>query len=119
MRTAVRAAGFDTPTVVAGGIYGFDQAEAILAARRSRHRRRRAPVARRSRLVPEDAPRPRRRGPPLRVHQLLRGARSAPQAGHVQAVYSSTANDITINGRIRQGVHIETVSVRRISANKL
>src|SRR5205823_8880231 len=32
VRRAVRAAGFDTPTVVAGGIYGFDQAEAILAA---------------------------------------------------------------------------------------
>ena len=32
MRNAVRAAGFATPTVVAGGIYGFDQAEAILAA---------------------------------------------------------------------------------------
>src|SRR5207302_11174969 len=32
VRRAVRAAGFDTPTVVAGGICGFDQAEAILAA---------------------------------------------------------------------------------------
>ena len=31
VRAAVRAAGFATPTVVAGGIYGFDQAEAILA----------------------------------------------------------------------------------------
>jgi 2,4-dienoyl-CoA reductase-like NADH-dependent reductase (Old Yellow Enzyme family) len=32
VRRAVRAAGFATPTVVAGGIFGFDQAEAILAA---------------------------------------------------------------------------------------
>jgi dimethylglycine catabolism A len=31
VRRAVRAAGFDTPTGVAGGICGFDQAEAILA----------------------------------------------------------------------------------------
>jgi len=32
VRRAVRAAGFDTPVVVAGGIYSFDQAEGILAA---------------------------------------------------------------------------------------
>jgi 2,4-dienoyl-CoA reductase-like NADH-dependent reductase (Old Yellow Enzyme family) len=32
VRRAVRTAGFDTPTVVAGGICGFDQAEAILEA---------------------------------------------------------------------------------------
>ena len=32
-----------TPIVAAGGIYEFEQAEAILAARRGRHRRRRAP----------------------------------------------------------------------------
>lgn len=31
VRRAVRAAGFDTPIVVAGGIHGFDQAEQILA----------------------------------------------------------------------------------------
>ncbi|MYE50215.1 MAG: NADH:flavin oxidoreductase [Gammaproteobacteria bacterium] len=30
VRQAVRAAGFDTPVVVAGGIHGFEQAEAIL-----------------------------------------------------------------------------------------
>jgi 2,4-dienoyl-CoA reductase-like NADH-dependent reductase (Old Yellow Enzyme family) len=32
VRRAIRAAGFTTPVVVAGGIYAFDQAEAILAA---------------------------------------------------------------------------------------
>ena len=57
-------------------------------ARRRRHRRVGAPDARRSRLVREDARRPRRRDPPLRVHELLRGARPAAQAGHVQAVGS-------------------------------
>jgi 2,4-dienoyl-CoA reductase-like NADH-dependent reductase (Old Yellow Enzyme family) len=31
IRRAIRAAGFGTPVVVSGGIYGFDQAEAILA----------------------------------------------------------------------------------------
>ncbi len=31
IRRAVREAGFETPVVVSGGIYGFDQAEAILA----------------------------------------------------------------------------------------
>jgi 2,4-dienoyl-CoA reductase-like NADH-dependent reductase (Old Yellow Enzyme family) len=30
IRNAIRAAGFDTPTVVSGGIHDFDQAEAIL-----------------------------------------------------------------------------------------
>jgi 2,4-dienoyl-CoA reductase-like NADH-dependent reductase (Old Yellow Enzyme family) len=30
IRAAVRAAGFDTPVVVTGGIHGFDQAEALL-----------------------------------------------------------------------------------------
>ena len=35
--------------------------------------------------------RPRRRDPPLRVHQLLRGARPAAQAGHLQAVGSRRA----------------------------
>ena len=34
---------------------------------------------------------PRRRGPPLRVHELLRGARPAAQAGDVQAVGSRGA----------------------------
>lgn len=32
VRAAIRAAGLETPTVVAGGVRGFDQAEAILAA---------------------------------------------------------------------------------------
>ena len=32
IRAAVRAAGFATPIVVAGGIHGFDQAEALLAS---------------------------------------------------------------------------------------
>jgi 2,4-dienoyl-CoA reductase-like NADH-dependent reductase (Old Yellow Enzyme family) len=32
IRAAVRAAGHETPIVVSGGIHGFDQAEAILAA---------------------------------------------------------------------------------------
>jgi 2,4-dienoyl-CoA reductase-like NADH-dependent reductase (Old Yellow Enzyme family) len=32
IRHAVRQAGYDTPIVVAGGIYGFDQAEGILAS---------------------------------------------------------------------------------------
>ncbi len=32
IRGAVREAGYDTPIVVAGGVYGFDQAEDILAA---------------------------------------------------------------------------------------
>jgi 2,4-dienoyl-CoA reductase-like NADH-dependent reductase (Old Yellow Enzyme family) len=31
VRRAVRAAGFDTPVIVTGGIHGFEQAEAILA----------------------------------------------------------------------------------------
>jgi 2,4-dienoyl-CoA reductase-like NADH-dependent reductase (Old Yellow Enzyme family) len=31
IRAAVREAGFDTPIVISGGIYGFEQAEAILA----------------------------------------------------------------------------------------
>src|SRR5262249_28990734 len=31
IRTAIRAAGFDTPVVVSGGIHDFDQAEGILA----------------------------------------------------------------------------------------
>jgi len=32
IRAAVRAAGCETPVVVSGGLYGFDQAEGILAA---------------------------------------------------------------------------------------
>src|SRR5439155_856322 len=55
-------------------------------ARRGGLRGGRAAIARRPRLVPEDPP---RLGPPrapLRVHELLRGARPAPQAGHVQAL---------------------------------
>ena len=55
-------------------------------ARRSRCRRRGPPVARRSRLVPEDRDRPRRRDPPLHVHELLRGARPEARRGHVQAL---------------------------------
>ena len=86
IRAAVRAAGFATPVVVAGGISSFAQAEAAPRVGRRRHRRRRAPVARRSRLVPEDAPRPRRRGPPLHLLELLRRARPDAQAGHLPAL---------------------------------
>ena len=60
-------------------------------ARRGRHRR----VARQTLADPDwfrkMRARPRRRGPPLRVHELLRGARPAAQAGHLQAVGSRRA----------------------------
>src|SRR5262249_41014798 len=42
----------------------------------------------RSRLVSENPPRVRRSGAALRVYELLRRARPAPQAGHVQALGS-------------------------------
>ena len=84
--TRIRDAGLETPVVVAGGISTFDQAEGDPRVRRSGHRRRGAAVAGGSRLVPEDAPRTRRRGPPLLLHQLLRRARPDAQTGHVQAV---------------------------------
>lgn len=45
-----------------------------------------APDARRPRLVQEDPPRVRSPRAPRRVHELLRGARPAPQAGHLQAL---------------------------------
>ena len=83
---AIRAAGLTTPVVVAGGIHTFEQAEAILASGAGGHHRRGAPVAGGSRLVPEDADRPRRRDPRLLLHQLLRGARPDAQAGHLQAL---------------------------------
>ena len=86
IRAGLRAAGHQTPVVTSGGISTFDQAEAILARGRSRRGRRGAPVPRRSRLVPEDPAGLRAPSPPLRVHELLRGARPAAQAGDVQAV---------------------------------
>ena len=86
IRAAVRAAGLATPTVVAGGISTFDQAEGILAARRGRPHRRRAPVARRPGLVPQAAPRAGRRDPALHLLELLRGARPEAQAGDLPAL---------------------------------
>src|SRR5439155_765046 len=53
--------------------------------RRGRHRRR-ATEPRRPRLVPEGPPRARRGGPALQAHELLRGARSTAQAGHLPAL---------------------------------
>ena len=86
IRHAIREAGLQTPVVVAGGISTFDQAEGDSRLRRSGHRRRRPTVAGGSRLVPEDAPRTRRRDPTLLAHQLLRGPRPDAQTGHVQAL---------------------------------
>ena len=56
------------------------------ARRRRRHRGGGAPESGRPGLVPEDEAGPRRRDPHVRVHQLLRGPRPEPQAGHLQAV---------------------------------
>ena len=56
-----------------GGIATFEQAEGILARGEADVVAAARQSARRPRLVPQDAAGPRRRGPPLRVHQLLRG----------------------------------------------
>ena len=69
-----------------GGIYTFEQAEGILRRGEADIVAAARQTPRRSRLVREDAPGPRRPRAPLRVHQLLRGARSAAQGGHLQAL---------------------------------
>ena len=56
VRAAVRERqGSTTPIVVSGGIYSFEQAETALARGQRRHRRLRAPGARRPGLVPQGA----------------------------------------------------------------
>ena len=91
IRAAVRGAGFTTPVVSAGGIHSFEQAEAILAAGDGDI----VAAARQSLADPDwfakialgrGGERAR-----LQVHQLLRGARPAAQAGHLQAVGSRRA----------------------------
>ena len=84
----VRAAGSRRRSSTRGGISTFEQAEAILA-------RGEADIvgAARQSLADPDwflkiRARPRRRDPPLRVHELLRGARPAAQAGDLQALGS-------------------------------
>ena len=88
IRRAVRAAGLDTPVVAAGGITTFALAEAALARGDADF----VASARQSLADPdwflEDAPRPRRRDPPLPAHELLRGARPAPQARDLPALGS-------------------------------
>ena len=88
IRHAVRVAGFETPIVVAGGIHGFDQAEAILQQDRAD-----IVAAARQSLADPDwflkmRPRQGRGGPPLRLLQLLRGPRPEAQAGDLSAVGS-------------------------------
>ena len=58
----------------------------LSGAGRLRHRRRGAPVARRSGLVSQDASGIRRRGTGVRIHQLLRGTRPETQSGHLPAL---------------------------------
>ena len=60
-----------TPVVCTGGIHNFEMAEKLLVEDTVRRRRRRAPVARRSGLVPQDGTRPGRHGADLRIHELL------------------------------------------------
>src|SRR2546422_3460813 len=86
IRRALRDAGHATPVVTSGGITTFEQAEGILEPGGGGLRGGRAAVARRSRLVQKGPSRSGPPGSPLRVHELLRGARPAPQAGHVQAL---------------------------------
>ena len=89
IRQAVREVGCETPIVTAGGINSFELADGILTPRRSRHHRRRPAKPRRSRLVLEDAARPRRYDPSLQVHQLLRSPRHQAQTGYLPALGSS------------------------------
>ncbi len=56
------------------------------SGRRRGHRRGGAPVARRSRLVPQDPPGARRGGPALHLLELLRGSRPDAQAGDLPAL---------------------------------
>ena len=79
------------PIVTAGGICEFEQAERCSSAARptsSRPRARRSPTPTGSLKI---ADRSRRRDPALRVHELLRGARPAAQAGDLQALGSRGA----------------------------
>ena len=58
IRQAVRAAGFEVPVVLYRRHPQFRDGGRVFGARRLRHRRRGAPVARRSRLVSQDPARP-------------------------------------------------------------
>jgi 2,4-dienoyl-CoA reductase-like NADH-dependent reductase (Old Yellow Enzyme family) len=83
VREAVRSAGYTAPIVVAGGIHNFQQAESLLEEGAADI----VGVARQA-LVREDPSRARQRGAPVQVHELLRGARSAPPRGDLRAVGS-------------------------------
>ena len=108
IRGAVRAAGHATPVVTSGGIGTFEQAEAILAAGEADF-----VAAARQTLADPDWFRKIRLGrgdrrAPLRVHQLLRGARPAAQAGHLQALGS--------RGPRRAGIRLARDGKRRLAA---
>ena len=91
IRAAVRDAGFDDAGRHRRRHLRVRAGRGDPRARRGRLRRVGAADARRSRLVREDPRGPRRRDPALRVHELLRGARPAAQAGDLQAVGSRRA----------------------------
>ena len=70
-RSATRAS--TTPVIVSGGIHDFEQAEAILERGDADVVRGRAPVARRSRLVPQGQDGPRRRCAPCTFTNYCEG----------------------------------------------
>ena len=117
MRAAVRDAGPARRRSSPPAASRLRAGRARARARRGRHRRVGAPDARRSRLVPEDPRAARRRDPPLRVHELLRGARPAAQAGHLQAVGSRGARRARRHARGRRQAPARRAALARASGS--
>ncbi len=90
IKRAVGAAGFKTPVVGTGGVGTFELAEEILRGGDADI----VGFARQALADPDWFLKVRlgrgRRGAPLHLHQLLRGARPDAQAGHVQALGSGS-----------------------------